>query len=394
MGALALGALLIGALALGAVLIVAYLDRMEPTGAAWHFPVVSSRSPVLPDPPAAFVRVDPLTDAPTFMSGSPDHLVLSKGYGRSGIGTKGSDSAAVPVVAFDFARWRWMSLPNARYDSLALPDGLAGVGLSCGPAEDGNARCQVEVSTLRWGDRHWRNQQVTTHAEWVHEGGSVEPLGVRGAWAYFKVSRESSHRVVVRVGADGEVRMLPPLPQEVVQESGPVTEQVPVTCVTARGLDTVRSHVAYGAAPVNITFGPVLRLDDRQDHPRWRTLPGTAPLAAPGAGAERAFVCGPDGLVLLHATGTSAWIGNRFVTVSSAPTPPFPHGGLANLTALPFPVGGLVSSDHRDLHPLRKGVWEPAIAQAAKQPWTIVGELVAYQVVNPTTGITELHVSP
>jgi hypothetical protein len=166
-----------------------------------------------------------------------------------------------------------------------------------------------------------------------------------------------------------------------------------MTCVTPDGLETLRSDLASGAAPVDATYGPVLRLDDQSERPSWRTVPETTPLVAPGAGADRAFVCGPNGLVLLHSTGTSALNGHRFVSLSSAPTPPFPNGPLAGFAARPTLDGGLVYSDYRDLHRLLAGTWQPPILQGGKHPWTTVGELVAYQVLNPTTHIIEFHVT-
>jgi hypothetical protein len=372
-------------------LVLASCSGGEMSGPQIRLPLLTTRAPVLPEPPLVFAHHDALSDFATGMTGSVDRLVVTQGYERSGISYNVSDPPGVKLTVFDFGAWRWRPLPKAHYSPVALPDGLASVGLTCGPKGEDNARCQVEVSTLRWGDADWRDQQVTRHAEWVHEGGSVRLLGVRGKFAYFEADREEAG-TVVRLTAAGDVKLLPsvPRPNDVIGQ--PVTSLPSVTCTTPTGLETVQVLGGLSVGAV-VSFGPVLRLDERSQSPRWQTVSGTTPLTAPGVGADRAFVCGPDGLVLLHATGTSALIGNRFVTLSSALSPRFPSGGQAGFASIPMPDGGLVYSDYQDLHRLIHGDWLSPIPMAGKHPWTTVGELVAYQVVSPTTGLLEFHVT-
>ena len=199
-----------------------------------HPAVTSTRVTTLPPPP---IQIDqsPASVESTSMSGSPDRLVVTHGVEPSGTSSHRADLA---VASFDFRSGSWQRLPNAPWVPIALPDGLAGVGLECGSDEDSNAPCQVEVATLRWDDKEWHHQQATEHPVTIHEGGFIEPLGARGPWAYFQVSRERDRRII-RVNAEGEIRTLPARPVGDLN----VNEVKPVLCVAPDGLDTV--HVTY-----------------------------------------------------------------------------------------------------------------------------------------------------
>ena len=185
-------------------------ERVRP-----HPPVDSSRSDVLPDPPFRLEPLDPQISVAHYMSGSPDRLVVLSDYGDQWYvpPAKTMPPAKRKLAAFDFRRWRWKTLPKPRYDPVALPDGLAAVGLKCGPQEDSNAKCRVEVSTLRWNDTHWRNHVVTKHAEWVHEGGFVEPIGVRGRYAVLHCAARVAREPSSASARDGDVRKLPLIPR-------------------------------------------------------------------------------------------------------------------------------------------------------------------------------------
>ena len=104
----------------------------------------------------------------------------------------------------------------------------------------------------------------------------------------------------------------------------PSTVLPSVTCVTPTGIDTLwlrysKTSFAPGEDPNDSTeSGPIKHLDPSSAHPRWRTVAGTEPLAVPERGN---FVCGRQGLVLLHPSGTSAWNGKRFVPLTHASRP-------------------------------------------------------------------------
>lgn len=304
--------------------------------------------------------------------------------------------AARKLAAFDFRRWRWKTLPKPRYDPVALPDGLAAVGLKCGPDQDSNRKCRVEVSTLRWDDKHWRNQVVTKRSEWVHEGGGVDLVGVRGRYAYFQAHREM-HQVFLRVSASGEVRKLPVIPRQAQLIGVPETALPSATCVTPRGVDTVwlrygKSSFGPGEDPnASIEPGPIKHLDVRSAKPRWRTVPDTDPLVWPERGG---FACVKQGLLLVHPSGTSVWTGEKFATLTDAPSPPSPVGLTTYATAKSLADGGLVISEGLYLSRLRNGVWDEPPLPDERLPWTTVGNLIVYEATNPTTHTVQLHTIP
>jgi hypothetical protein len=363
-----------------------------------HPPIDTSRSAVLPDPPFVLDTLAPAGISSHLLSGSPDRVVVVSDYGDFQY-VPGSPTLPGParrLAAFDFRRWRWKTLPKPRYDPVALPDGLAAVGLKCGPDQDSNRKCRVEVSTLRWSDKHWRNQVVTKHPEWVHEGGGVDLVGVRGRYAYFQAHREM-HRIFLRVSASGDVRKLPVVPLRAQLEGVPETALPSATCVTARGVDTVwlrygKSSFAPGEDPSeSIEAGPVKHLDVLSLKPRWRTAPATEPIAGPERGS---FACGRQGVLLLHSSGTSVWTGKKFATLTAASSPTPPDGLTVYFTAKSLADGGLVISDGLYLHRLHDGVWDDPPLPGERLPWTTVGNLIVYEATNPTTHRVELHAIP
>lgn len=334
-------------------------------------PVTSSRAELLPDPP---IPVYALT-------GSPDRLVVTNGNEDF----RGQGPPSLQVAAFDFPAWRWTRLPNARWTPVALPDGLASVGLVCEPRNEEDELCHVDVATLRWGDEQWHQRRVTRRPLIVNEGGEVDPIGVRGRFAYFIAYRGDVR--ILRVSADGEVLTLPKPPAPNIDR--PATP----LCATPRGIETVDSHWADRDIALP-GYGPLWRLDDRAAHPRWKRMPGTDPLDMPGAN----FDCGATGLVVFHAPQTSAFIGRDFVTIAAAGTTPImqprPYP-----CCIPLSGGGLAYHDGADIYRLRDGQWTKHVVHRGTGTdglWSIVavGDLVVYHAINQTTQRSELRVVP
>jgi hypothetical protein len=248
----------------------------------------------------------------TEMTGSGNRLIVT---GQGASNDTSPSPGRVPVAAYRFHTGRWMRLPDAHMQPVAVRGGLVGVGLTCGAWEDSNARCKVFVETLRWGDRHWQRTMSDRKPAWVHEGYGATTIGRRGRRAYFSVYRSKVE--VIRVGIDGSMRWLPAPP------STPIGQQVErfVTCVARHGLDHVELRTVsppLADDPISQP-GPLWHLDETATHPRWREVPHTDPILQ--AGAPGFAGCHTGGIIFMYPPTTSAWVDGAVETIEPTSTP-------------------------------------------------------------------------